>query len=126
MVPVIIQQPVDRNVTRTEALELVCVVDGFPLPSTMWTHNDTEIPSDDPRITDEVSMDVQRMSTLSVTNTSSSDSGEYVCIAVSPTFDNISSDPALVLIQGQLFFLCCVFTVLLLSNHSSLIPHRPS
>ena len=108
VVPVIIQQPVDENITRTEALELVCVVDGFPLPSIVWTHNDTEIPSDDPRITDEVFMDIQRNSTLSVTNTSSNDSGVYVCIAVSPTFDNVSSDPALVLIQGQL---SCIIVV---------------
>ena len=99
------------------------MVDGFPLPSIVWTHNDTEIPSDDPRITETVSIDVQRMSTLSVTNTSFNDSGEYVCIAVSATFDNVSSDPALVLIQGQLSFLRYVLT---LSNQSSLIPHRPS
>ena len=111
VVPVIIQQPVAKNVTRTEALELVCVVDGFPLPSIVWTHNGTDIPSDDPRITDEVSMDVERMSTLSVNNTSINDSGVYVCIAVSPTFDDVSSDPAVVLIQGQLSCLLFIFVV---------------
>ena len=100
VVPVIIQQPVAINITTTEALELVCVVDGFPIPGIVWTHNGTEIPSDDLRITEEMSMDVQRMSAFSVTNTSSSDSGEYVCIAVSPVFANVNSDPALILIQG--------------------------
>ena len=102
------------------------MVDGFALPSIVWTHNGTDIPSDDPRISETVSMDVQRMSILSVTNTSFNDSGVYVCIAVSPTFDNVSSDPALVLIQGQLSFLRCILTALLLSNQSSLTPHRPS
>ena len=91
--PAIIQQPVDKkNITRTEALELVCVVDGFPVPSIVWTHNDTELPSDDPRIMDEVSMDVQRTSTLTVISTSFNDSGMYICIAVSTGFANVESD----------------------------------
>ena len=105
VVQVISQPPVDANITRTEELVLVCTADGFPLPSIVWTHNGTQVDadaSDNTTITEVVST-VQRTSTLTVTSTSFSDSGEYVCVAISAAFPNISSDPALVLIQGQLF-----------------------
>ena len=101
------------------------MVDGFPLPSIVWIHNGTEIPSDDSRITDEVSMDIERTSTFSVTNTSLNDSGEYACIAVSPAFASVGSDLALILIQGQLSFLSHVHS-LQLHVQSTLTPHRPS
>ena len=48
-------------------------------------------------------MDVEKTSTLTVTNTTLNDSGDYVCVVTSAPFTNVnSSDPVLVLIQGQL------------------------
>ena len=90
--------------TRTESLVLVCIADGFPVPNITWTHNGTII---DPETSDSIiitiiSMDVQRTSRLTVTNTTFNNSGDYGCIVTSVPFTNVSSDPALVLIQGQL------------------------
>ena len=41
-------------------------------------------------------------STLTVRMAMVNDSGEYVCNATSPPYDPVSSDPALVLVQGML------------------------
>ena len=101
---VISQHPQDTNVTRTENLALVCEADGFPVPNITWTHNGTIInpeTSDSVIITEKISMDVQKTSTLTVSNTTSRNSGHYWCVVTSAPFTDINSDPALVLIQGQ-------------------------
>ena len=95
----------NTTATRTESLELVCIANGFPVPTITWTHNGTTIDpgtSDDINITEEISMDVEKTSTLTVTNTTLNDSGEYVCVVTSTPFTDVSSDPAFVLVQGQL------------------------
>ena len=47
-------------------------------------------------------MDVEKTSTLTVTNTTLNDSGEYVCEVTNAPFTDVSSGPVVVLIQGQL------------------------
>lgn len=89
--------------TRTENLVLVCEADGFPVPNITWTHNGTIIhpeTSDSVIITEIISMDLQKTSTLTVTNTTFNNSGHYGCEVTSAPFTNVNSDPALVLIQG--------------------------
>ena len=105
VIQVISEPPKDTNVTRTDSLVLVCTADGFPVPNITWTHNGTMIDpktSDDITITEVTSMDVEKTSTLTVTNTTLNDSGEYACVVTSAPFPNVSSNPILVLIQGQL------------------------
>ena len=58
--------------------------------------------SDDITITEVTSMDVEKTSTLTVTNTTLNYSGEYVCVVTSAPFTDASIAPVLVLIQGQL------------------------
>ena len=94
---IITQPPMDTNVTRTEELQLTCTAEGFPLPSIIWTHNGTDIDAED------MSMGIELTSTLTVTNTSFSDSGDYTCRAESSEFPAVTSDTVLVLIQGQMF-----------------------
>ena len=84
---------------------LVCSADGSPAPSLLWTHNGTVVDaatSDRTTIADEV-MGTNTTSTLRVGNTTSTDSGVYMCIAESPPFPDVNSSTALVLIQGQLY-----------------------
>ena len=105
VIPVISQPPVNTNVTRTESLVLVCIADGFPVSTIIWTHNGTIIDpgtSDNITITEVTSMDVEKTSKLTVTNTTFNDSGDYVCVVTSAPFTNVLSDQALILIQGQL------------------------
>ena len=93
-------------VTRTEELQLTCTAEGFPLPSITWTHNGTDIDaavSSNIAITEDTSMGIELTSTLTVTNTSISDSGDYTCRADSSEFPAVTSDTVLVLIQGQKF-----------------------
>ena len=83
----------------------MCEANGFPLPTISWTHNGTMVDpetSDDITITEVTSMDVEKTSTLTVTNTALNDSGDYVCVVTSAPFTDVSSDSVLVLIQGQL------------------------
>ena len=96
--------PMDENVTRTEELQLTCTAEGFPHPSINWTHNGTDIDaavSSDIAITEDTSMGIELTSTLTVTNTSFNDSGNYTCRAESSEFPAVTSDTVLVLIQGQ-------------------------
>ena len=106
VVQIITLPPVDANVTRTEELQLTCAAEGFPLPSITWTHNGTDIDaavSSDITITEVTSMGIKLTSTLTVTNTSFSDSGDYTCRVESSEFPAVTSDTVLVLIQGQMF-----------------------
>ena len=101
MIPEFSDHPDDVNVTRTELLELTCAASGFPRPSIVWVHNETEV-MDGGRINiTHTPSGVEITSTLEVTNTFSDDSGNYRCVAVSTPFSNVSSDTALVLIQGE-------------------------
>ena len=101
MIPEFSDHPDDVNVTRTELLELTCAASGFPRPSIEWSHNETEV-MDGGRITvTHTPSGVEITSTLEVANTFSNDSGNYRCVAVGTPFSNVSSDTALVLIQGE-------------------------
>ena len=100
VIPVFIEQPVDMNITRTEDLILVCTAEGFPLPTIVWLFNGTEV---DSNVTTSISMGGYINSvTITISNTTFSDSGDYMCIANSSVYpDVISSDVADVLIQGK-------------------------
>ena len=94
--------PTDKNLTRMETLELFCRADGYPIPTIVWLHNSTFV-DEDTEITTEVCMGTAVCSTLSVRFTSFINSGEYLCMAISPvdTFHNVISDAAYIIIQGE-------------------------
>lgn len=98
----ILEAPRDTNVTITEELVLDCTASGFPVPMISWIHNGTVI---DPEESDQVTIIQSRQitSTLRVTSTTLSHSGDYVCSAASPTFNMVTSQPVLVLVQCKLF-----------------------
>lgn len=98
----ILEAPRDTNVTITEELVLDCTASGFPVPLISWIHNGTVI---DPEESDQgIIIQSRRItSTLRVTSTTLSHSGDYVCSAASPSFNTVTSQPVLVLVQCKLF-----------------------
>ena len=91
----------DRNVTSTENLMLVCSANGFPRPEIVWLHNDSVVENDTRiTITDSPS-GVDITSILMVMYTTFNDSGNYSCVARSSVFNDVMSREALVLIQGK-------------------------
>ena len=101
VIPEFSLDPADDNVTATEQLELMCTADGFPRPAIVWMHNGTVVQTDSRvMITDNLT-ELVIASSLVVMNTVSNDSGDYVCVATSTVFDDVFSETALVLIQGE-------------------------
>ena len=101
MIPVLTEKPLDTNAIRTENLTLICSADGFPRLGIVWLHNRSMVVTSS-RITITNSHSRFNLtSTLTVMNTSFSDSGNYSCVATSPPFDDVWSREALVIIQGK-------------------------
>ena len=102
VIPEFTDAPTDENVTRTEELVLNCSANGFPRPQIVWLHNETEFEDND-TIT-ETLYEFDITSTLTITETSFNDSGNYTCIARTAVFDDVTSRVALVLIQGTVTY----------------------
>ena len=91
----------DVNVTVTEQLELMCTADGFPRPAIMWQHNGSVVQTESRVMKTDTLSGLVITSRLVVMNTTSNDSGDYVCVATSTAFNDDFSETALVLIQGE-------------------------
>ena len=100
--PVIRSPPDDTNVTRTENLNLTCIIRGFPAPSITWYFNGSPTNLNEQiNITEEYS-DISSTSVITVVNTTFANSGEYSCIGINDAGNISSFPPALVLIQGEI------------------------
>ena len=98
------EAPSDRNVTTTEDLRLVCCIRGSPAPLIDWYHNESlvtlnEQTTIEPHALFQEDMNFTVCSIITVANTGLPDSGQYTCTGVNAV-GNVSSLPALVLIQG--------------------------
>ncbi len=95
-----------------EDIILECIFTGFPIPDITWYRNNSLLMEDE-RIsivavpfnempTGFTAEDFGRVtSSLYIQNASVNDTGLYRCDANSPTYTAVSSDDALVLVQGQ-------------------------
>ena len=79
----------------------MCTADGFPRPAIVWQHNGSVVETDSRVMITDTLSGLVLTSRLVVMNTFSSDSGDYVCVATSTVFDDVISETALVLIQGE-------------------------
>ena len=98
VIPEFNEFPADKNVTRTDDLELVCSGSGLPLPAILWLHNGSIVGNTSRVMITHSPSVVNITSHILVTNTSFSDSGNYVCVAVTPVFPNIISGVSNVLV----------------------------
>ena len=106
VIPEFSEEPSDENVTRTEDLQLNCSASGFLRPVIVWLHNGSEVEISSRVTIEESSSEVDTTSRLMITYTFSNDTGDYVCVAVTPVFGDVMSRVALVLIQGKPLLLC--------------------
>ena len=110
--PRLIESPEDSNVTIEDDITLQCVFTGFPIPDITWYRNNSLLVEDDRIII--VTVPFNEMPTgftaeefgrvtsfLNIENASVNDTGLYRCNANSPAYNIVSSDDALVLVQGQ-------------------------
>ena len=94
------------NATLTENFTLVCSASGYPVPTITWTHNGTmvsEEENDQATIISENITSRSVRSTLTVSMAAINNSGDYACIVTSSisNFQNLTSGPVTVLVQGE-------------------------
>ena len=102
------EAPSDTNVTTNEDLRLVCCIRGSPTPLIDWYHNDSLVTLNERTTIEPLfqeDMNSTACSAITVSNTGFPDSGQYTCTGVNAV-GNISSLPALVLIQGMYRSIC--------------------
>ena len=113
--PEILHGPQAQNVTDFEGvIVLSCNVSGFPIPSTVWLHNNTELNEEasgviiDTMEYDESSVHSdqfgQAFSTLMIRRPNVNDSGDYACQAVTSSisfYAPVTSNNVTVLVQSE-------------------------
>ena len=104
--PVILVDPLSVNVSiEVDNITLNCTARGFPIPTISWMHNGTLLTSMDANEVLIVTMDTQMLrtvgSTLVIYSALANNTGDYVCIASSPFYSNVTSTTARVLVQGK-------------------------
>ena len=94
--------PLSVNVSiKVDNITLNCTVRGFPIPTISWTHNGTLLTSMDANVVSIVAMGTDMLhtvkSTLVIYSALTNNNGDYVCIAMSPSYSNVTSTTARVL-----------------------------
>lgn len=72
------EQPLDLEIARGETAVFKCNVNGDPIPSITWMHNNVEVEVDDER------MAVMDDGSLIIKNSKETDDGDYICVAKNP------------------------------------------
>ena len=104
--PIILEEPQDAIITYlNESVRLYCTVSGFPVPIVFWRLGMNFYLVD---LIDKYylysmpnSSFGQDTMVLEISIPDQSDTGNYTCVATSPYFDRVESEPALVLVQGN-------------------------
>ena len=113
--PEILHGPQVQNVTDFEGvIVLSCNVSGYPIPSIVWLHNNTELSKEDSRVTidsmnynessDHLDQFGQAFSTLVIRNPNVNDSGDYSCQAATSNINfyvPVASNNVTVLVQSE-------------------------
>ena len=103
----VVEDPRDQNVTSFEGtIMLSCTATGFPAPTITWFHNNTM--EDSSLYTSEMINAYTTLSTFTMSMPATNDSGMYFCRAAINGYDDIDSNTATVLVQGEacFVFLC--------------------
>jgi len=99
VIPLITTNPSSQNVSLNENITLSCEAVGFPTPSILWFHNDSE--AIDPQAnSDQVISTGAVSSNLTIATAMVNDSGNYFCQASSIAGVSIS-EVARVLVQSK-------------------------
>ena len=104
--PLLLVGPSAVNATLSENFTLVCSASGYPVPTIIWTHNGTivsEEENDRATIISENITSRSVRSTLTVSMAAINNSGDYACIITNSIsdFQNLTSGPVTVLVQGE-------------------------
>ena len=113
--PEILQGPRAQNVTEVEGvIMLTCNVSGFPVPSVIWWHNNTEVTEELPGVDiSTVEYNVgsgdptqfgRALSTLMIGTPNANDSGDYACraaISSIASYAPVTSNNATVLVRSE-------------------------
>ena len=98
--------PESANVSIADNFTVTCAASAYPLPNISWWHNSSLVDEANPRITISQTTGIRTVeSTITTVNATTSDGGTYVCQVGAPPgtdFDTTDSDPALILVQGEL------------------------
>ena len=98
--------PLSVNVSnKVDNITLNCTARGFPTPTITWMHNGTFLTSIDASEFSIVTMGAGMlrtvMCTLVIYSALANKTGDYACIARSPSYSNVTSTAARVLVQGK-------------------------
>ena len=104
--PLLLVGPSAVNATLSENFTLMCNTSGYPVPAIIWTHNGTTVNEEENGRATIISENITSRSvrsTLTVSMAVTNDSGDYTCIVTSSIgdFQNITSGPVTVLVQGE-------------------------
>ena len=80
-------------------IQLTCVATGFPPPTISWFHNNT-LEDENFYLTEDVNFFMTR-SNLTKSMAQLNDSGSYLCRVFIDGFDEIVSNTAVILVQGN-------------------------
>ena len=94
--PILLEEPVDRNISLFENGVLTCRARGFPTPEVSWYQNGTRLDVAAVGNVDitEVMMNRDTTSTLTITNATFDNSGRYFCNVT-------SSDPDVITVNSS-------------------------
>jgi len=103
--PILLEEPVDTNISLFEVRVLICRVRGFPAPEVLWYQNGIRL---DVTALGNVNVTAVMMSrittsTLTITNATFANSGKYFCSVTSsdPNVISVNSSEVDVIVQRK-------------------------
>ena len=104
--PLLLAGPSAVNATLSENFTLMCSASSYPVPTIIWTHNGTIVSEDENDQATIISENITSRSVrsaLTVSMAAINNSGDYACIITSSIsdFQNLTSGPVTVLVQGE-------------------------
>ena len=103
--PILLEEPVDRNISLFEDGMLICWARGFPTPDVLWYQNGTRHDAAALGNVDVTAVMMSRIttSTLTITNATFANSGRYFCSATSidPNVISVNSSEVDVIVHRK-------------------------
>ena len=103
--PILLEEPVDRNVSFFEGGMLICRARGFPTPDVLWYQNGTRLDVAALGNVNVTAVMTSRIatSTLTITNATFANSGRYFCSATSidPNVISVNSSEVDVIVRRK-------------------------
>ena len=103
--PILLEEPVDTNISLFEDGMLICRARGFPTPEVLWYQNGTRFDAAALGNVNVTAMMTSHIttSTLTITNATFANSGRYFCSATSidPNVCSVNSSEVDAIVQGK-------------------------